>query len=43
MEILVDDDLIESIGVSNFNLKELQEAGQAFENEHIAATKYYTT
>jgi diketogulonate reductase-like aldo/keto reductase len=39
MEKLVKDNLIRFIGVSNFNLKELQEAEQALENECIACNQ----
>ncbi|MDQ6724141.1 MAG: aldo/keto reductase [Thermoproteota archaeon] len=39
MEKLVADNLIKFIGVSNFNLKELQEAEQALENERIACNQ----
>jgi diketogulonate reductase-like aldo/keto reductase len=39
MEQLVKDNLIRFIGVSNFNLKELQEAEQALENERIACNQ----
>jgi diketogulonate reductase-like aldo/keto reductase len=39
MEKLVKDNLIRFIGVSNFNLKELQDAEQALENERIACNQ----
>ena len=39
MEKLVADNLVKFIGVSNFNLKELQEAEQALENERIACNQ----
>jgi diketogulonate reductase-like aldo/keto reductase len=39
MEKLVEDGLIKFIGVSNFNLKELQEAEQCLENERIACNQ----
>ena len=39
MEKLVSDNLIRFIGVSNFNLKELQEAEQALQNERIACNQ----
>jgi diketogulonate reductase-like aldo/keto reductase len=39
MEKLVKDNLIRFIGVSNFDLKELQQAEQSLENEHIACNQ----
>ena len=39
MEKLVADNLVKFIGVSNFNLKELQEAEQVLENERIACNQ----
>lgn len=39
MEKLVSDNLVRFIGVSNFNLKELQEAEKALQNEHIACNQ----
>jgi len=39
MEKLAQDDLIKFIGVSNFNLKELQQAEQALEDERIACNQ----
>ena len=42
MEKLVADNLVKFIGVSNFNLKELQEAEQALEMSVLLVTKYCT-
>ena len=39
MEKLVKDNLIKFIGVSNFDLKELQQAEQALQNERIACNQ----
>jgi diketogulonate reductase-like aldo/keto reductase len=39
MEKLVSDNLVKFIGVSNFNLKEIQEAEQALQNESIACNQ----
>ena len=39
MEKLAQDNLIKFIGVSNFNLKELQQAEQALQNERIACNQ----
>jgi diketogulonate reductase-like aldo/keto reductase len=39
LEKLVADNLVKFIGVSNFNLKELQEAERALENERIACNQ----
>jgi len=39
MEKLVKDNLIRFIGVSNFDLKELQKAEQALQNERIACNQ----
>ena len=39
MEKLVSDNLVRFIGVSNFNLKELQEAEKALQNERIACNQ----